>query len=285
MSSIAYITDNKMLEHHRLNNHSAMNFWRVTSNINFSDFGIDDLVFFLSKDKEQMNNKEKGIVGFGRVKKIHTESIKKMWEMYENLNGYKTIEEFKEAILAVSKDKKLPRKISSFYLENVMFFQPIYLSECGMEISRNVESYVYLKPEELVLRLLELAKENKDLWSNIDDRLIEEEMNLYSTFLSHKIINDISYPEKLEKKINKNLNKYLENNPRYEFIQNSKTELYKLSDNDLEIVYYHDKDVEERLLIGQAKLFKNQLTILNSKININFKTTDRNAKIEYLMNE
>ena len=284
MSSIAYITDNKMLEHHRLNNHNAMNFWRVTANVNFSDFGSDDLVFFLSKDKEQMNNKEKGIVGFGRVKQIHIETIKKMWEMYGDLNGYKTIEEFKDAIISVSKDKKLPRKISSFYLENVMFFQPIYLSECGMEISRNVESYVYLKPEELVIKLLELAKENKDIWSNVDDKLIEEETNLYSIFLSHKIIGDINYEEKLKKKINKNLKKYLQENPKYKFIKNSNTELYKLNNNELEIVYYHDKDIDDRLLIGQATIFKNELSILNPKINITFKTTDRTAKTEYLMN-
>lgn len=284
MSSIAYITDDKMLELHRLNNHTAMNFWRISTNINFSDFDVGDLVFFLSKNKEQMNNKEKGIVGFGRVSKIHIESIKKMWEMYEDLNGYKTIEDFKEAILNVSKDKKLPKKISSFYLENVAFFQPIYLSECGLQISRNVESYVYLKPEEIVINLLNLAKVNKDLWTSDNDEIIDEEEKIYAISLAHKKVNDVNYNEKLVKRINKNL-KLTTESTKYKFIQNSKTELYKLDDNELEIMYYHDKDIDERLLIGQAKLFKNELSILCPRINVTFKTSDRLAKAEYLMNE
>ena len=74
MSAIAYITDSKMLELHRLNNHKTMNFWRLSKNINFSDFSTGDLVFFLSKDKEHRNKSEKGIVGFGRVSKINVSS-------------------------------------------------------------------------------------------------------------------------------------------------------------------------------------------------------------------
>ena len=284
MSSIAYITDDKMLDLHRLNNHTAMNFWRISTNVNFSDFNVGDLVFFLSKNKEQMNNKEKGVVGFGRVSKVHIDSIKHMWEMYKDLNGYKTIEDFKEAIFNVSKDKSLPKKISSFYLENVVFFQPIYLSECGLQISRNVESYVYLKPEEIVINLLELAKVSKDLWTSSNEEIIDEEEKLYALSLAHKKIGDVNYNKKLEKRINKNL-KLTTETTNYKFIQNSKTELYKFDGNELEIIYYHDKDVDERLLIGQAKLFKNELSILNSKINVTFRTTDRLAKAEYLMNE
>ena len=67
MSAIAYITDSKMLDFHRLNINSTMNFWRLSNKISFSDFGENDLVFFLSKDKKMMNKGEKGIVGFGRV--------------------------------------------------------------------------------------------------------------------------------------------------------------------------------------------------------------------------
>ena len=138
MSAIAYITDSKMLELHRLNNHKTMNFWRLSNNINFSDFNVGDLVFFLSKDKEHKNGKEKGIVGFGRMSEISLASVKSMWDKYGVLNGYRSLAEFKEAIIKVSKDKKLPKKISGFYLENVTFFQPIYLSECGMKISTNI---------------------------------------------------------------------------------------------------------------------------------------------------
>ena len=46
MSAIAYITDSKMLELHRLNNHRTINFWRPSGNINFTEFGEGDLLFF-----------------------------------------------------------------------------------------------------------------------------------------------------------------------------------------------------------------------------------------------
>ena len=79
MSAIAYITDSKMLELHRLNNHKAINFWRPSANTAFSDFREGDLLFFLSKDKEHKKKNEKGIVGFGRLQSISTASPKMMW--------------------------------------------------------------------------------------------------------------------------------------------------------------------------------------------------------------
>lgn len=284
MSSIAYITDSKMLEHHRLHNHETMNFWRVTANTNFSDFTVNDLVFFLSKDKEQMSQKEKGIVGFGRVKKINVSSINKMWKDYKQDNGYNTIEEFKAAIKAVSKERRLPRKISSFYLENVTFFQPIYLSEFDLKISKNIESYIYIQQDEVVKKLLKLAKENNDIWtSENNETKIEHEEKLYSIFMAHKKIGNIEYDEKKESKIFKYLQKEKENT-KYEFIKNCKTELYRLNEDELEILMYLEKENEIRNLIGQAKLFKNELSIIDSKINVTFKTTNKDIKVEYLMN-
>jgi len=284
MSSIAYITDSKMLELHRLNNHKTMNFWRLSNNNNFSDFAIDDLVFFLSKDKEHMNQKEKGIVGFGRLKQIHLCSVKQMWEMYEDLNGYKTIEEFKEAIINVSKDKKLPSKISSFYLEDVMFFQPVYLSECGLNISRNVESYIYIKPEEVVFNLFNIAKNSKDLWSTFDDEDIEKEARLYALFLARKRIGDYNLDEKVIKKAYKEL-KVFKENTNYDFVQNSKTELYKLEGLKIEILMYSEKDIDKRLLIGQAKLYRHYLSILDPWSVVTFKTIDNNEELVYLLNK
>ena len=63
MGAIAYITDSKLLELHRLNAHRTMNFWRLSAKTGFTDFQKGDLVFFLSKDKAHMRKKEKGIVG------------------------------------------------------------------------------------------------------------------------------------------------------------------------------------------------------------------------------
>ena len=287
MSAIVYVTDSKMLELHRLNNHKTMNFWRVSTNVNFSDFGVDDLVFFLSKDKEHKKKNEKGIVGFGRLKDISVASTKTMWNKYHEYNGYMSLEEFKKAISKVAKDKKLPSKISSFYLENVTFFQPIYLSECGINISNKVESYIYLKDNEVVLKLLKLAKHSDDLWSSLQDNesSIELEEAIYSISASHKAIKDIKLSDKLIKKARRVLKTYLENHENYYFIQNSDNELYKIDRKNIEIVFYHDKDVEDKLLIGQAHLYKEMLNeLLEYRYYIEFKTSDNDRELEAHLN-
>ena len=261
MSAIAYVTDSKMLELHRLNNNKTMNFWRTSSKINFTDFGTGDLVFFLSKDKEHKNKNEKGIVGFGRVTDITVASVKTMWKKYGTLNGYQSLEEFKEAIIKVSKDKKVPDKISGLYLENVVFFQPVYLSECGMKISTNVESYTYLKDEQVVKQLLELAKNSNDIWSALNNNVqdIEKEEVIYALYSAHNVIGDVVVSDKVYKKGNRILKQYLKEHDEYQFVQNSRNEVYKEEDKVINMVFYYDKNIDQRLLIGQAFLYRNYI--------------------------
>lgn len=286
MSAIAYITDSKMLELHRLNNHRTINFWRPSSNINFTEFGEGDLLFFLSKDKEHRKGREKGIVGFGRMVSFSVTTVKTMWERFGIYNGYRDLSEFKEAILKVSKDKKLPSRISGFYLEDVTFFQPVYLSECGMKISSNVESYIYLKPEEVVIKLLDLAKESKDLWTDLNNNeIIDREKLLYVIDASHKKIGDIPSNEKGYKRATRNLKKYKEEHEGYEFIRESRSELYKLGRNSLDIVFYHDKEIDERILIGQAQLYRYQLSSYYGKdVAVRFLSSDEDEQLNYYMN-
>lgn len=284
MSCIAYVTDSKMLELHRLNNHKTMNFWRLSNNMSFSDFSYGDLVFFLSKDKEHSNNKEKGIVGFGRLVSMNLCSVNKMWEKYEELNGYRTLEDFTAAIAKVSKDKKTPKKISSFYLEGVTFFQPIYLSECGMNISNNVESYIYLS-DEVSDKLLSLAKDNRDLWSSFSDNneSIEHEELLRALFETHSKIKDVPYSLKNEKNILERMNDLCEG--EYRHMNSSVNEAYYLKDKYLEIVFYHDKKTDDRLLIGQARMYLYYLShYCNRELTLKFKTSDNNEDLEYLLN-
>lgn len=283
MSAIAYITDPKMLELHRLNTHKTMNFWRLSNNNNFSDFKVGDIVFFLSKDKEQMNKKEKGIVGYGRLVNVNLNSIKYMWDKYGILNGYNSYEEFKEAIRKVSKDKKLPNRISSFYLQNVTFFQnPIYLSECGMKISNNIESYIYLKEESIVLRIFDIAKDNKDIWSNDDDyeKRIEKEEIAYCLGVVHDRINDLPISEEKKKKARKTLAKIED----YSFIRGSETEIYQINENNLDIIFYHDKDIEARLILGQKCLYEHYLyDIYPYDLNVSYRTSDDDEAINRLL--
>ena len=282
MSAIAYITDSKMLELHRLNNSETMNFWRPSINVNFSDFGVGDLVFFLSKDKDQKKNKEKGIVGFGRTKEITVSSIKSMWEKYKQQNGYTNYEDFKEAIRKVTKDHKLPRKISAFYLEDVAFFQPVYLSELDYNISNKVESYVYLKKEELVLKILSLARNAGDMWSDFDrlNHTINIQEAIYVLNESHKKIGKI----KVSDKIKKQAYKYLINNyPEYRFIKDSYLEMYKIENNKLEILFYNlDNDKE---IIGQALLYRYYINIVYGvDIFVRFKLVNEKQELLSILN-
>lgn len=280
MSSIAYITDSKMIELHRLNNHKSMNFWRLSTNINFSNFSNGDLVFFLSKDKDHMNQKEKGIVGFGRLENIEIDTIKNIWDKYKKLNGYNSLEEFKDAIIKASKIKELPEEISSLYLENVTFFQPIYLSEVGFKISNNIESYIYLE-DEYTNKLLNIAKSSVDIWTLSDDldEKINYELSLRTIFKVHNEIGDVKYDENDLKKIEKKF-KDLIKATSYRYMNNSKTELYKLDKDNVSIMMYHDKDTDGKSLIGQARLYRYKY----KDKKLSFEVTDHNTLIEFLMN-
>ncbi len=285
MGAIAYITDSKMLELHRLNAHSTMNFWRLSSKTNFRDFDIGDLVFFLSKDKAHKKKNEKGIVGFGRLEAIHQSSIRTMWKNFGIYNGYNTLEEFTKAISRVNKAEELPKKISSLYLVNVSFFQaPIYLSECGMEISSNVESYIYLKPEEIALKILDYAKDYQDLWTSSADHAssIEEEKLIYALNLSHKRIGDMQAKDTTLRKAKTVLKK----EEGYHLLQHSRTEAYRLDGDTLEILFYHDRDIDTRMLLGQRDLYRHYLKeFYQDDLNIRFSTSDRDAQMERLLNQ
>lgn len=277
MAAIAYITDSKLLELHRANNNSSINFWRISTKTSFSNFNVGDLVFFLSKDKTHKYKDEKGIVGFGRLKEIFVLSPKQMWNKFGKENGYTNIFDFIESIKKVSKGHKLPSKISSLYLTNVTFFNPIYLSECNELISKNVESYIYLN-NLVPLKLLDLASKNQDMWSSLygNNEVIDEEVLRYKLNLIHSDNSDIKVNDTLYKKANRVLTKYIKENNEYIFIPGSKNEIYKVNKNSLEVIYYLDKGIDYRLLLGQSYLYKNEIK------DISFKTIDSKNNIKDL---
>ena len=170
MSSIAYITDKNMIEFHRLNGNSTISFWRPSAGKRFTDFNHGDLLFFLAKGTELKQTGEKGIIGYGRFQHSVQHSFRQMWSQYGNLNGYETTEDFKDAILRVSKSKTLPTSLSSLILNEIVFFQaPVYLSEFGMRISNNLESFIYLdkdNPQMTVNILLKANEIGVDAWSS-----------------------------------------------------------------------------------------------------------------------
>ncbi len=171
MASIVYLTDRNMIEYHRLNGSKAMNFWRPTTSRRISDFRPGDLLFFLAKGTERGITKEKGIVGYGRFQKSHALSFSQMWKIYNHQNGYDQQQELYEAIIKVSKNKKMPKTLSCLYLVDIVYFQaPIYLSEIGVKISKMIESYFYLDKDDSMATAKILAKAKEvgvDRWSAI----------------------------------------------------------------------------------------------------------------------
>ena len=160
MASIAYITDRQMIEFHRLNGNQMISFWRPSAGKRFADFNHGDLLFFLAKGTELKSTGEKGIIGYGRFDHSVGHSFRQMWNHFESLNGYPDQKSFKDAILRVAKAKTLPVSISSLILKDIVFFQaPVYLSEFGMKISNNLESYIYLDKEdpEMTVKILKKA--------------------------------------------------------------------------------------------------------------------------------
>lgn len=258
MASIAYISDPNLLEYHRLNQDHEMNFWRLSLNMNFSDFKDGDLLFFLSKDKEYQRHKEKGIMGYGRCTNFHSSSITTMWKRYGSKNGYATLKNFKEAIMKVTKDHSLPKKISSIYLEDVVFFSsPIYLSECGKKISKATESYIYIESA-TTIKILEKAKDVLDVWSGSEDiATLEKEAIRHSLFTIHDKI-AIEYPNSTKAK--KEIARLMSDDPGYKHIRKDKTTAYKIDKNDLYIAIpsYDIKDrmMEKRVILGQEALYR-----------------------------
>lgn len=171
MSSIAYITDHRMIEYHRLNGNQTIIFWRPTSQKKFTDFQEGEYLFFLAKGSEKGKQKEKGIIGYGRYTKEYVLSFHDMWKKFKTLCGYRNKEQLYEAIMRVAKNQTLPEKIHCLRLENIIFFQtPIYLSELNIHISKQVESYIYLDQEDIFVSSEIIKKAStfgQDVWSSM----------------------------------------------------------------------------------------------------------------------
>jgi hypothetical protein len=193
MSSIAYITDKQMIEYHRLNGNSTINFWRPSSSKRFTNFNPGDLLFFLAKGTENWLG-EKGLVGYGRYTKLGQYSFNQMWQQYSTLNGYEDMASFKEAMLKMTKNKQIRGRYSCLELTDIVFFQaPVYLSEFGLKISKTIESYIYLDKDDPDMTSKILIKANEigvDAWSSAVSRyapassVFEDDLNRHMLHLA-----------------------------------------------------------------------------------------------------
>lgn len=266
MASIAYVTNSQMIEYHRINGNRMMNFWRPSYTKKFADFNEGDYLFFLVKTTPRA--KEKALTGYGRCVKSQTMTFKQMWETFEKQNGYETKEALKEAVLKASKTKTLPEKLNCIYLEDVVFFQsPVYLSEVGITVNSNLESYIYLDKEDAAVtsRILQIASESGvDMWSLINTEE-DEQIDMKEDHLHFAVTQALKqcrthiYKEWEQKKMRKMLKNHLSTHPA-EVLPSTKTEAFIVKENEVEIiipvVYGKEHDDTMQYCVGHCAMIR-----------------------------
>lgn len=218
MSSIAYITDHQMIEFHRLHGNTSFVFWRPTSQKRFAKFAYGDYLFFLAKGNNKGKGREKGIVGYGRYTKDYAVNFDSMWKRFKTKTGYPTKEHLHEAILKVSKSHTLPDNIHCLQLDDVVFFQtPIYLSEFHVQLSKQVESYIYLDQEDIFVssRIIQKAASfGKDMWSTMvlkHDKQFQYDADIIVIQNLYEKLNEPNYSEYEKSKLYQFAKSYMVN--------------------------------------------------------------------------
>ncbi len=167
MSSIAYVTDENMIEYFRLCGAREMNFWRLSSRKDFTRFKKGDLLFFYARTPR---TRKRGFVGYAHYDSTKKLGLKGMWKKYGNSNGYESEQQLQEAIERAAKDREIPEKMNCLYLTDAVFFMsPVYPKEVGLEVSAQLESYMYLDQDDphMTVKILRAAeKKGIDVWSS-----------------------------------------------------------------------------------------------------------------------
>ena len=245
MAAIAYVSDNKMIEHHRLHGHRKIAFWRF-SNKKFSDFSQNDFLFFLCKTRR----KERGIVGYGRLAETNNLSVRGFWKKYETLTGYQSLEMLEQSISKLNKSSIFPGKLNVLVLEDVTYFKsPIYLSEFDFQLNKQVESYVYIDQQKNITSqiLNKAASIGLDLWSEIQEKRLSYgslklNSSLYAIALTMRSSKLYSSPRhkrvSAEFKRDKNLETLIMNENISYTIQENRVHLYIPMINQIEKEIY-----------------------------------------------
>ena len=283
MSSIAYVSDERMLEYHRINGNSSMNFWRLSLK-NFERFTIGDLLFFIDKRNPHPLTREKGVIGYGRAAQMRTMSVKRMWDQFEQKNGYPDYASFKDAIVGYGSEESLPKQIQSIYLEDITFFKaPIYMSEIDLKISKRLESFTYLTSEQSI-KLIEKGRDiGQDAWTQM---INPQEINTRKIIKEQKIRNEleqinINWTQGQEKTINQVQNALRVGNVSYRIVNESTEIIIPVS--SIKNQFYE--------LMGLISYLKHQLNEFNLSFILVVKgnydgfeeiLTSMNVKLEYI---
>lgn len=264
MSSIAYVTDSKMLEYHRLCRNRTILFWRLSNRKKFSNFKKGDLLFFFSRPN---HGRKKGLIGYAHYDSIKRLSLQQMWKQYSEATGYETKQRLEEAISKAAKGE-VPKIMHCLYLTDVVFFiSPVYPDEIeGLEIPTTLESYIYLDKNDadITVKILKVAaKHGIDLWSadpkKNPDEIFKNDVIRQEISFMHSNFGKDTRNEK-EKKYCYQLakNKIVEQN--WELIRGSKDDCLYLDKNKIRIAiafHYqnHDRNVRIRELLGKIAMY------------------------------
>lgn len=276
MAAIAYVSDEKMLDYHRVNGCQEIVFWR-TSTKRFSSFQPGDLLFFLSKGSER--RKEKGVVGYGCFTGEKQMTVDNLWKRYGNMTGYNSKDDLKQAIF--TKTDKIPEKLSCLFLSDVIFFMgPIYLSELGIDLPSRLESFTYLDTHEghVTLELLQKVKEvGIDYWSatlnskTIDMEKFNNELLRYQIASIYESMN-ISAEKKSSNFCKRCFNKFRDKAPRW--INNNNNSFVIFGKDSIKLYYIHTSTQKENRenyikMLGELVFIRNSLIhTVNEKVSL-----------------
>ena len=268
MSSIAYVTEVKMIEYNRLCGNRRINFWRLTSHKEFTNFHPGELLFFYTRPN---NSRKKGFVGYAHYVSSQSMSLEAMWKKYGNSNGYDTLAQMEEAIRKAAKDKPIPERMSCLQLEDVVFFLgPVYPEEVGLRISPKLESYYYLDQEDpaTTVKILKVAEDvGIDIWSapqiSEPESIFRRDEIRHQLTLINKQIGKTAYTEKESAAANKLAKEYLKNNPG-ELIRGSRTDIIEIEDDQVKITVpfvsqSRNYALRKREFFGKLTLYKLQM--------------------------
>ena len=264
MSSIAYVTDEEMLEYHRLCRNRTILFWRLASRRKIADFRKGDLLFFFAKPAR---TRKKALIGYAHYDSTKRLSLKQMWEKYGKETGYDSMQRLHDAIDRAAKGE-IPSVMRCLYLTDVVFFlSPIYPEEVGLSIQNNLESYTYLDRNDprITVKILQTAAEHGiDLWSadasRTPDEIFHNDETRHQLAVIHSDMGKEAGSEQERHRAHRLAEQQIAQES-WEMIRGSQTDCLKMEENQITIaiplvVQANDRDVRVRELFGKMNLYR-----------------------------
>ena len=277
MAAVVCVTDNKMIEYHRLNENQSINFWRPSARFNIKKLYPNDLVFFLSTNKNQGSGNKKVLVGYGHFVKENIMSLKRMWNKYGCKNGCGSEQELYESIKLHT--DVIPPKIHCLEIIDVVYFgQPVYPEEFGIssKVNKYLESYAYLNDEHQTINFI-LAKATEFSGSNLlqQGTIEQEKEQIHKDLLMNRVyeiaeeVGELNYPKEVISLNNKVTKKYLTTDQKIQkliFPHQFYSWRNKIVTIYLPMMINPRNDVWVKAAAGQLKMWSEKTTNINNII-------------------